>query len=110
MRRFGPNQPDLFTPATTPAAAPVSAPLAELAALLAALRAAERLPWPDAAAAMAEEHRALGLARLAGAEGERLAAAILQETERLFAAAEQDAALARAAPSHESLLAPFRER
>ena len=37
---------------------------------------------------MAEERRALGLARLAGPEGERLAAAILEETERLFVAAE----------------------
>ncbi len=91
MRRFGPSQPDLFAPAAAPPVAPPSAPLDELAALLAQLRAAERLPWPDAAATMAEERRALGLARLAGAEGERLAAAILQETERLFAAAEQDA-------------------
>ena len=44
-----------------------------------------------AAATMAEERRALGLARLAGPEGEQLAAAILQETERLLTAAEQDA-------------------
>jgi len=91
MHRFGPSQPDLFAPTTTPSAVPPVEPLAELAALLAELRAAARLPWPDAAATMAEERRALGLARLAGAEGERLAAAILQETERLFAAAERDA-------------------
>jgi len=110
MHRFGPSQPDLFASATTRAAAPASAPLAELAALLATLRAAERLPWPDAAAAMAEERRALGLARLAGAEGERLAAAILQETERLFAASEQNAALAPAAPSRGTPVAPFRDR
>jgi hypothetical protein len=38
---------------------------------------------------MAEERRALGLARLAGPEGERLAAAILEETERLFTEAER---------------------
>jgi hypothetical protein len=35
---------------------------------------------------MAEELRALGLARRAGPEGEALAAAILAETERLLAA------------------------
>ncbi len=56
------------------------------------LRAADRLPWPDAAATMAEEQHALGLARLAGAEGDKLAAAILEETERLLSAAEQDVA------------------
>jgi hypothetical protein len=63
----------------------------ELTALLTRLQAADRLPWPDAATAMAEEHRALGLARLAGQEGQRLAAAILEQTERLFSAAERDA-------------------
>jgi len=47
---------------------------------------------------MAEEYRVLGLARLAGAEGTRLAAAIMAETERLFAAAEQDAVRLAAAP------------
>ena len=57
--------------------------------MLSALRAAEHPPWPDAAAAMTEERRALGLARLAGAEGQTLAAAILQETERLLAATDQ---------------------
>jgi hypothetical protein len=46
------------------------------------------LPWVDAAAAMAEEHRALWLARQAGGEGARLAAASFQETERLFSAGE----------------------
>jgi hypothetical protein len=98
MRRFAPSQTDLFAPAAAPQALPARAPLAELADLLASLRGAERLPWPDAAAAMAEEHRALGLARLAGSEGEKLAAAILEETERLFAAAEQDAAQASTVP------------
>ncbi len=88
MNRVVPTQPDLFAPAAQPSATPELDPLAELTALLAMLRAADRLPWPDAAATMAEERRALGLARLAGAEGERLAAAILEETERLFAAAE----------------------
>jgi hypothetical protein len=99
MRRFAPSHADLFAPTTTPAAVPTRAPLAELADLLGSLRSAERLPWPDAAATMAEERRTLGLARLAGAEGERLAAAILQETERLLAATEHDALHAPAAPS-----------
>lgn len=98
MHRFAPSQADLFAPAAAPETAPERAPLVELAELLAGLRAAECLPWPDAAAAMAEEHRALGLARLAGAEGEKLAAAILEETERLFSAAEQDVARASAVP------------
>ena len=89
MRQFAPSQHDLFASTATQAAVPTHAPLAELAELLEILRAAQRLPWPDAAATMAEERRALGLARLAGAEGERLAAAILQETERLLAATEQ---------------------
>jgi hypothetical protein len=91
MRRFVPGQSDLFASTATPSAVPMRAPLAGLVDLRGSLRAAERLPWPDAAATMAEERRALGLARLAGAEGERLAAAILHETERLLAAAEQDA-------------------
>lgn len=85
MNRFGPRQPDLFA-APLQSEPPERDPLAELSALLARLRAAERLPWPDAATTMAEELRALGLARRAGAEGERLAAAILEETERLLSA------------------------
>lgn len=36
---------------------------------------------------MAEERRILCLARIAGAEGQRLAAAIMQQTERLLTAA-----------------------
>jgi hypothetical protein len=99
MRRFAPSQSDLFVSTATQAAVPTRPPLAELAELLGSLRSAERLPWPDAAATMAEERRALGLARLAGAEGERLAAAILQETERLLAATEKDAPHAPAAQS-----------
>jgi len=58
--------------------------LAELTQLLDMLRAADRLPWPDAALTMAEEHRALGLARVAGPAGTPLVAAILQQTERLL--------------------------
>jgi hypothetical protein len=91
MSRFAPAQPDLFGPPPAASAAPERAPMDELTALLRQLRAADRLPWPDAAAAMAEEHRALGLARLAGEEGRQLAAAIMEETERLFSVAEKDA-------------------
>ena len=85
MTRFAASQPDLFA-APAPAAAPdpPENPLAELAALLARVHAAARPPWPDAAAAVAEEHRALGLARRAGPEGEAWAAAFLAETERLL--------------------------
>jgi hypothetical protein len=98
MSRFAPSQLDLFAPAPEAPARPERAPLEELAELLALLRAADRLPWPDLATTMAEERRAYGLARLAGAEGARLAAAIMDETERLFSAAEQEAARAAAAP------------
>jgi hypothetical protein len=89
MHRFAPNQSDLFAPTVEASPEPARLPIAELTDLLTALRAAERLPWPDAAATMVEERRALGLGRLAGAEGASLAAAILQETERLLAATEQ---------------------
>ncbi len=93
MPRFALSQPDLFAPAAAPEPpASVRPPLDELADLLAELRAAERLPWPDLSVAMAEEQRYLGLARRAGVEGQRLAAAIMDETERLFAADEQEAA------------------
>ncbi len=88
MNRFAATQPDLFASAAAPASAPERAPLDQLTDMLAMLRAADRLPWPDAAAAMAEEHRALGLAQLAGAEGAALAAAIFEETERLLSATE----------------------
>jgi hypothetical protein len=90
MRRFALNQTDLFAPVAKAPTAPERSPIAELTNLLSDLRAAERLPWPDAAATMAEERRALGLARLAGAEGAGLAVAILQETERLLAATEEN--------------------
>jgi hypothetical protein len=88
MTRFGASQPDLFTDPPE-FSAPRPDPLAELTGLLARLRSADRLPWADAAAAMAEELRALGLARQAGTEGAALAAAILEETERLLAATDR---------------------
>ena len=90
MIRFGLSQPDLFAPPAAPPAEPPRAPFDELTELLAILRAAARLPWPDAAATMMEERRVLGLARLAGAEGKRLADAILEETERLLTVSEQE--------------------
>lgn len=84
MSRFAAH-PDLF--ASPPAREPrAEEPIVELQALLDRLRAAQTLPWPDAAGAMAEELRALGLAQRAGPDGEALAAAILLETERLLAA------------------------
>jgi hypothetical protein len=86
MIRFDASHPDLFAPAARQAPAAEPPPLDQLNDMLAMLRAADHLPWPDAAATMAEERRALGLARLAGPEGEALAAAILEETERLLAA------------------------
>jgi len=86
MTRFAAAQPDLFV-APGPAAAQETTedPLAELAALLTRVRGAEHPPWPDAAAAVAEEHRALGLAQRAGPEGAAMAEAFLAETERLLA-------------------------
>ena len=95
MPRFAPSQPDLFAPTAAPAPEPpppARPPLDELADLLAELRAAERLPWPDLTVAMAVEQHYLGLARVAGPEGQKLAAAIMDEAERLFAADEQEAA------------------
>lgn len=84
MTRFA-GQSDLFTPPKVPVREPARDPVAELTALLDQVRGADRLPWPSLSEVMAEEHRALGLARLAGAEGEALAAAFLAETERLLA-------------------------
>jgi hypothetical protein len=89
MPRVAPNQPDLFAPPAPASSAPGRPPLEELAEMLTALRAAARLPWPDLSTAMAEEYRAIGLGRRAGAEGERLVAAIMDETERLFSAEER---------------------
>ena len=94
MPRFAPGQADLFAPAVESAPdppPPTRPPLDELADLLAELRAAERLPWPSLSVAMAVEQRYLGLARIAGAEGQKLAAAIMDEAERLFAADEREA-------------------
>ncbi len=86
MTRFAPRQADLFAaPPAEPEPSAPEDPLAEILDLLAQVRDAERLPWPDAAAAMAAEHRVLGLGRRAGPEGEALAAAFLAETERLLA-------------------------
>src|SRR4051812_48571559 len=72
-------QPDLFAAPPGPPSPPEPDPILELPRPLARVRTAESLPWPDAAATMAEEHRALGLARIAGPEGERLAEAIMIE-------------------------------
>ncbi len=86
---FGPRQPDLFASGRAPAA-PERDPLEELTSLLDLLRTADRLPWPHLPAAMEAEYRVIFLAKQAGAEGERLASAIMAETERLFTAAERD--------------------
>ncbi len=84
MSRFA--QTDLFAPPPAPAEPEEApAPLDELRAILARVRAAERLPFPDAAAAMTEELRVVGLGRRAGTEGAALASAILDEMERLHA-------------------------
>lgn len=92
MSRFASSQPDLFAPASPAPAAPERPPLEELTDLLSILRAADRLPWPDLSTAMAEEYRAIGLGRRAGSEGEKLVSAIMDETERLFSAEEQESA------------------
>jgi len=94
MPRFAPGQRDLFAPSVEAATDPPPAarpPLQELADLLAELRATERLPWANLSVAMAVEQHYLGLARIAGAEGQKLAAAIMDEAERLFAADEREA-------------------
>lgn len=98
MTRFAAGQPDLFAPTevSVEAPPPEHSPLVELTALLAELRAADGLPWPDVGAAMAAEQRMLAQARMAGAEGKKLAVAIMDEIERLFAADEQAAANAYA--------------
>ena len=77
-------QPDLFAaPESAPEPAPD--PIAALIEMRDRLAAAPAPPWPSLSAAMAEEYRALGLARAAGPEGAALAAAILEQTERLLA-------------------------
>jgi hypothetical protein len=96
MSRVAPAQPDLFAPAQTDlfvppkpqAGAPPLDPVSELRALLDKVQGASVLPWQDAAAAMVEEHRVLWLAGQSGEEGAGLAAAIFEETERLFSATE----------------------
>src|SRR5580704_16326241 len=97
MSRFALAQADLFAPAA--ASEPPAfgrPPLDQLADLLAELRAAERLPWPDLTVAMAEEQCYLALARIAGAEGKKFAAATMDQAERPFAVAEQEAVNASA--------------
>jgi hypothetical protein len=94
MSRFAAQQSDLFAPVSgqsgpAPRQADLADPIAELNEMLALVRSADCLPWPDLPAAMAWEYRALFLARQGGAEGDRLASAIMDETERLFAAQEQ---------------------
>jgi hypothetical protein len=97
MSRFVAGQIDLFAPEAAPEPPPPARPpLEELADILATLRAAEHLPWPDLTLAMAAEQHVLSLARIAGAEGQSLAATIMDETERLFAADEQAAMRAHA--------------
>lgn len=78
------TQPDLFA-APEPPPEPAPDPLASLNEMLTRLAAAPAPPWPNLSAAMAEEYRALALAREAGPEGAALAQAILQQTERLLA-------------------------
>ena len=86
------HQPDLFRPdpTTSPAAPcePKADPLETLAELLAELRAASDHPWTPLPYAIQQEHRVLALGQLGGSEGTRLAAAVLAESERLFASAE----------------------
>jgi hypothetical protein len=93
MSRFAPSQADLFKHVQSGLVGPsapesplVVDPIDELQAMLDKVRGASDLPWVDAAAAMVEEHRALWLAKQAGDDGRRLAAAIFEETERLFSA------------------------
>ena len=86
---FSPRQPDPFAAPPAEPAPPGPDPLDELTALLDTLRAADRLPWPHLTAVMEAEYRELFLARQAGAEGARLASAIMEQTERLFSAAER---------------------
>jgi hypothetical protein len=105
MRRFAPNQPDLFAPRQPDLFAPADPvettperpPLEELADMLALLRDAKEMPWPTLRMTMEKEYRAMYLGSLAGPEGKKLASAIMDETERLFAAEERAAAKAVAA-------------
>ncbi|MFI4983028.1 MAG: hypothetical protein ACHQIO_21975, partial [Nevskiales bacterium] len=56
------------------------------------------VPWPTIMAAMQVEYRVMWLARQAGDEGKKLAAAIEEETERLYAAQEQQSVRAASVP------------
>lgn len=80
-------QADLFAPAAA-GPEPECDPIAELAAMLRQLQNAVVHPWTPLSEAIQREYRAQALARLAGAEGERLAAAVLAESERLFITAD----------------------
>lgn len=79
-------QADLFAPAASPS--PEADPIAELTAMLEDLRGAVVHPWTPLTEAMQREYRAQALGRAVGPEGERLAEAILAESERLFASGE----------------------
>ena len=94
MSRFVPGQPDLFAPsaAAPRAAGPRTAAAGGTGGNAGRAACHGALPWPNLNVAMAEEQHFLGLARMAGAEGQILAAAIMDESERLFAAGEQAAA------------------
>ena len=81
-------QRDLFVEPRAKAQDASVPPLDELVVVLDHLSRASSPPWPDAAAAMAEEQRVLRLATLAGPSGKRLADAILVETERLLTLAD----------------------
>ena len=89
MSRFASAQPDLFAPPVAqPAATPPQPepdPLVELQATLERLQATDVMPWATITAAMQEEYRVMHLARVAGAAGQALAAAIFEHTERLLA-------------------------
>ncbi|HEV2364725.1 MAG TPA: hypothetical protein VGS12_11080 [Caulobacteraceae bacterium] len=82
-------QADLFA-AAPPEPATILDPIAELVAMLQELRAAAAHPWTPLSEAMQREYRAQALGRLARPEGEELAAAIMVESERLFASGERD--------------------
>ncbi|MGH6993619.1 MAG: hypothetical protein ACRED8_04055 [Caulobacteraceae bacterium] len=75
--------------ATAPAPAePQPDPIAELTLMLEELRAAVIHPWTPLSEAIEREYRARRLGHLGGPEGERLASAVLAESERLFARGE----------------------
>ena len=104
---FAVPQPDLFgstaatseSPAPAPPLDPPLDPVAELTAILARLRATDGVPYPTVSAAVAEEYHVLALAREAGPEGARLAAAIIDESERRYDEAEAAARRHPACPS-----------